>query len=115
MFLEVRSMEFVKVAETAEIPVGSRKIVTVQGKEILIANVGGAYYAMGNKCPHAGADLSKGLLEGNIITCPAHKAKFDITTGKVVFRPKFWLWTMKLDDAQSYDVKVDGNNILLGL
>ena len=108
-------MELVKAAETSEIPIGGRKVVTIHGKEILIANVGGAYYAIGNRCTHAGADLSKGLLEGNIITCPEHKAKFDITNGKVIFRPKFWIWEMKLGDAPSYEVKVDGNNIMIRL
>lgn len=106
-------MEFVKAAETSEIQVGGRKVVAIHGKEILIANVGGAFYAIGNRCTHAGADLSKGPLEGNIITCPEHKAKFDVTNGKVVFRPKFWTWTMKVNDQPSYEVKVDGNDIIL--
>ena len=56
--------EFVKVAETAEVPAGKMKMVTVDGKEILIANVEGKYYAMGNKCTHRGGHLSKGSLSG---------------------------------------------------
>ncbi len=108
-------MEFIKAAEISAIPNGSQKVISIQGKEILIVNIGGTYHAIGNKCPHAGADLSKGSLEGNIITCPEHKAKFDITNGKVVFRPKFWIWEMKLGDATSYEVKVDGNNIMVKL
>ncbi len=108
-------MDFVRVAATSEIPIESKKVVTVKGKEILIANVNGTYYAMGNRCTHAHADLSKGLLEGNIITCPKHKAKFDITTGKVVFRPKYWIWQLKVDDEPSYEVKVQGNDVLLKL
>ncbi len=108
-------MDFVKVAETSEIPIGGRKVIAVQGNEILIANVNGAYYAMGNRCTHAHADLSKGPLEGNIITCPKHKAKFDVTNGKVTFRPKYWIWQLKLGDEPSYEVKVDGNNVLLKL
>ena len=102
-----------KVAETSEIPVGSRKVVTIQGKEILIVNIDGSYYAIGNKCTHAGADLSKGRLESNMLTCPKHGAKFDVTTGKVVFRPKFWRWELKLDDEHSYEVKVDGDSVLI--
>ena len=106
-------MEFVKVAETLEIPVGSRKVVMIQGKEILITNIDGNYYAIGNKCTHAGADLSKGPSDGKIITCPKHGAKFDVTTGKVIFRPKFWRWELKLDDEPLYEVKVDKNSILV--
>jgi len=64
----------VKVAETSEIPVGNLKVVKLEGKEILITNVDGNYYAIGNRCTHADVDLSKGRLEGNIIICPRHKA-----------------------------------------
>jgi len=106
-------LEFVKVAETSEIPVGKSKVVTIQGKEILVTNINGNYYAIGNKCTHAGADLSKGPLEGSIITCPRHKARFDVTTGKVVYRPKYWMWELKLDDEPVYEVKVDRNNVLI--
>ena len=104
---------FVKVAETSEIPVGSRKVVMIQGKGILITNIDGNYYAIGNKCTHAGVGLSKGGLEGNVITCSKHGAKFDVTSGKVVFRPKYWRWELKLDDEPFYEVKVDKNSILV--
>ena len=105
-------MGFVKVAKTSEIPVGNLKVVKVEEKEILITNVDGNYYAIGDRCTHAGVDLSKGPLAGNIITCPRHGAKFDVTTGKVVFQPKILFVRLKLNDEPSYEIKVDGNNIL---
>jgi nitrite reductase/ring-hydroxylating ferredoxin subunit len=54
---------FVKGAEKSEISIGKMKKITLNGKEILIANVGGNYLAIGNKCTHAGGDLSKGSLD----------------------------------------------------
>ncbi len=108
-------MSFVKAAEASQVPPGSKKVVNMQGKEILIVNVNGAYYAIGNKCPHEGVALSGGPLDGNILACPAHGAKFDMTTGKVVYRPKYWIYTLKVADVPSYQVKVQGNDILLGL
>ena len=108
-------MNFVKAAEISEVPPGSKKVVTIQGKEILIVNTNGAYYAIGSRCPHERVDLSGGSLDGTVITCPAHGAKFDVTTGKVVYRPKYWVYTLKVSDIPSYEVKVDGNNIMLGL
>jgi len=104
---------FEKVAKTSEIPLGSMKAVKLSGLEILIANVNGNYYAIGNRCTHSGAELSKGRLEGNLIICPWHKAKFDVTTGKVVFHPKVLWRQLKLQDEPFYEVKVDGNDILL--
>ncbi len=72
------------------------KKISVQGKEILIANVNGNFYAIGNVCTHERGDLSQGTLEGNVVTCPKHKSKFDVTTGKVVSHPKMVLFHPKI-------------------
>jgi len=104
---------FVKVAETLELPVGKTKMFSIEGKEFLVANIEGSYYAIGNRCTHAGGDLSKGSLEGNIITCPRHGSKFDLTTGKAVSGPKILFMRLKIKDEPSYEVKVEGKDILL--
>ena len=106
-------MVFLKVAETSEINHGQMKVVKLAEKEILVANVNGAYYAIGNSCTHMKGDLSKGVLEGNIATCPKHKAKFDVTTGKVISGPKIPLMHPKIKDEPVYAVKVEGKDILL--
>ena len=80
--------DFVRVAGKTEIPIGKMKKVSFLDREILIANVNGNYYAIGNKCTHTGGDLSQGILEGNVVICPKHNSKFDVTTGKVVAPPK---------------------------
>ena len=102
-----------KVAEKSEIPMGKMKMVTLNGKEILVANVGGNFYAIGDKCPHAGGDLSKGSLEGNIVTCPRHGSKFDVTTGKAVSGPKILFVRLTVKDEPAFEVKVDGNDVLI--
>ncbi len=104
---------YVKSAQKSEIPIGKMKMVKLGDKEVLIANVNGNYYAIGNRCTHASADLSQGSLEGNIVTCPKHKSKFDVTSGKVVSGPKMLLVHPKINDEPSYEVKVEGNAILL--
>jgi nitrite reductase/ring-hydroxylating ferredoxin subunit len=109
----VKKVSFVKVGESSEVPVGKMKIFKVGEKECLVANVKGNYYAIGNRCTHAKGDLSQGSLEGNIVTCPKHKSKFDVTTGKVVSGPKMPLIHPKINDEPSYEVKVEGNAILL--
>ena len=83
-------MSFVKVAETSEIPRGQTKVVKLEENDVLIANVNGVYYAIENSCTHMHGDLSKGMLEGNLVTCPKHKAKFDVTSGKVVSGQRFF-------------------------
>ena len=108
-------MVFEKVAETSEIPLGEMKAFKFAEKEVLIANVNGSYFAMGNICTHMSGDRSKGTLEGNTVTCPKRKAKFDVTTGKVVSGPKVFLMHLRIKDEPTYAVKVEGKDILLEL
>ena len=98
--------EFVKVAETTEVPAGSIKKVTVGGEEILVTNVEGKYYAMGSKCTHRGGDLSKGVLSGSVVKCPRHGSRFDVTSGEVVGGPA-------KKSEPTFEVKVEGKNLLL--
>jgi 3-phenylpropionate/trans-cinnamate dioxygenase ferredoxin subunit len=111
--LEEERLTLIKVAETSEIPLGQMKVVKLAEKEVLIANVNNVYYAIGNSCTHMHGELSKGMLEGNTLTCPKHKAKFDVTSGKVVSGPKVPLMHPKIKDEPAYVVKVEGKDILL--
>jgi 3-phenylpropionate/trans-cinnamate dioxygenase ferredoxin subunit len=104
---------FVKVAETSEIPAGKMKMVKVEEKEILVVNVDGKYYAIANRCTHRGGDLSKGSLNGNIITCPVHGARFDVTTGKAISGPKILLFKSKTEDEPSFEVKIKGKEVMV--
>jgi nitrite reductase/ring-hydroxylating ferredoxin subunit len=79
--------EFVEVGKVSEISDGKMKHVEVDGKEVLIANVGGKFYAISDRCGHMNALLSMGNLTGNTVTCPFHGAKFDVTTGKKLSEP----------------------------
>ena len=106
-------MGFIKVAETEEIPTGKMKMIKLQEKEILIVNVGGNYYAIGNRCTHAGGNLSNGYLEGTIVTCPKHGSKFDVITGKAILGPKIVFVRLKTKDEPKFEVNVEGKSILL--
>jgi nitrite reductase/ring-hydroxylating ferredoxin subunit len=79
--------EFVEVAKVQEIPDGKMKHVEVNGKDLLLANIDGKYYAMSDRCGHMNALLSMGNLKGNFVTCPFHGAKFDVTNGKKASEP----------------------------
>ena len=109
----MKTLSFVKVAEASEIPVGKMKMVKLGDKEVLVANVNGNYYAIANRCTHKGGDLSKGSLDGNIVTCPLHSSKFDVTTGKAVSGPKIGFLRVKTNDEPSFEVKVEGNDLML--
>ena len=104
------------VAPVAEVPPGSRKLVTVQGRPVAIFNVGGELFALVNRCPHKGGSLCEGKLTGlvqspepgvyrysrggEILRCPWHGWEFDIRTGKSHCDPE----RVK---AKSFPVKVE--------
>ena len=106
-------MVFEKVAETQEISPGKMKAVKFGAEDVLLANVNGTYYAIRNVCTHEGGNLSKGTLQGSILTCPKHKAQFDVTTGTLVSPPKVLFMHPKINNEPAYQVKVEGTNILL--
>jgi nitrite reductase/ring-hydroxylating ferredoxin subunit len=61
-------MEYLEVGKTSEITEGTMKAYIVQGNNILVANYNGKYYPIGGKCTHMGGDLSKGKLNGKIVS-----------------------------------------------
>jgi len=104
---------FTKVADTSEIPTGKMKMVKIKDEEILIVNVDNKFYAIANRCTHKGGDLSKGSLEGKIITCPVHGSRFDVTTGKNVLGPKLMMFRGNTGDLKTYELRVEGSSILM--
>ena len=129
--------EFVEIAKVNEISDGKMKHVEVDGKEVLIANVGGKFYAINDRCGHMNALLSMGNLTGNTVTCPFHGAKFDVTNGKKLSEPiltpsqemeplpqtwqKFFenvgqlMAHIKTYDQMAYETKIDGDTVKIKL
>jgi 3-phenylpropionate/trans-cinnamate dioxygenase ferredoxin subunit len=110
----------VKISTAAELQDGSKKKISLNGHEILFARAGGNYYAIDNKCPHLGGDLSLGKLEGTIITCPRHGSQFNITNGEVI---KWTNWSGPVKalsqiiksphPVKTYKIKVENDTIYI--
>jgi len=97
-------MSFHVVAQVSDIPVGQRKLVEVKGREVVIFNHEGEFFAILNRCPHQGAALCEGPLIGlaqsttpgeieytklgEIIRCPWHGWEFDVRTGQSYCDPR---------------------------
>lgn len=58
------------------------RAVEVSGKRLCIVKSAGKFYALSNRCPHAGAELSKGWCSAGHIICSYHRHKFDLETGR---------------------------------
>lgn len=100
--------EAIRIASVAAIPPGSRTLIEALGKRIAVFNVGGRFHAIDDTCSHEGGPLSKGTLEGTVVTCPWHGARFDVTTGAVLSAPA-------RRPVGSYPVRVSGPDLLLEL
>ncbi len=99
---------FIKVARTDQLPPGRMMLVELGRYErVLLVNLEGGYYAVEELCPHSGAALSEGDLYGEEVECPLHSSMFNVKTGKVLSPPAD-------EDLKAYQVRVEGNDILLG-
>jgi nitrite reductase/ring-hydroxylating ferredoxin subunit len=124
-----------KIASTSDIAIGGIKAFEVDGKEILVGNLNGAFYAVERRCGHMNAPCEMGTLRGYILTCPMHFAQFDIRTGKTLKKPfiksepeglpeKFrnffehkeaMVAKISTHDLKTFKVSIDGSDISLDL
>lgn len=100
-------MAFVKVAKISDVAEGFGIMVSIEGIEVALFNVGGKFYAMNNTCAHRGGPLGEGMLEGATVTCPWHGWQYDIVSGKGIMPPSAQIPT--------YKVKVEGEDVLVSV
>jgi nitrite reductase/ring-hydroxylating ferredoxin subunit len=128
-----QDQNYVEAGKVSEITNGQMKHVEINGKEIVIANLDGKFYAFADRCGHMNARLSRGNINQSVVTCPFHAAKFDVTTGKKIGEPVLEIppgmeplppkWQkymetvgqemsyIKTYDQETYEIKVEGNSI----
>jgi 3-phenylpropionate/trans-cinnamate dioxygenase ferredoxin subunit len=94
---------YVTVAQVGEIPDGGRKVVEVGETYVLIANIDGELLAIEDICTHDGNELSDGVIEGHVIECSRHGARFDLRTGRGTFPA--------VTPVATYPVHIDGNDV----
>jgi nitrite reductase/ring-hydroxylating ferredoxin subunit len=99
-------MTLVNVASTSELKPDEMKAVNVNGKAVLLVNLNGTYYAIGNTCTHMGCPLSSGTLKGETVECICHGSTFDLKTGKVMRGPAD-------KPEQKHEVKVENGSVLI--
>ena len=121
---------FSEAAQVGEIAPGGMKPVEVNGREIVLCNCDGSYYAIGRRCGHMNAPLDMGTLNGKILTCPLHSVQFFVDTGEALSVPVpraatekpapgdlFPAWIgdlmahVKVCNVRRYPVRIDGSSI----
>lgn len=106
--IEESKIEYVEITPASELSSGERLFVEVADKPVVIFNIAGQFFAIGDVCTHDDGPLGDGTLEGYNIVCPRHGAEFDVRTGKVLELPA-------VVDIPAYPVQVRDGNIFLGV
>jgi 3-phenylpropionate/trans-cinnamate dioxygenase ferredoxin subunit len=99
---------FIIVARVEQIRPGATKQVTVNGHDILIANVDGTFYAVDDLCTHEDSSLSLGCLKGELVDCTLHGSQFNVVTGEPVEEPA-------TEALRTWPVRLEGSDILVGV
>lgn len=81
--------EWVDVSTTEMLPPGQHRVVDIDGVQVAVFNVGGEYFAIEDVCTHDGGELASGRLEGEVVVCPRHGARFSLRSGAVLGPPAY--------------------------
>ena len=79
--MDMAASGHVRVARVEDIPDGGCLAVDVGEQSLVLIRRGDQVHALENRCPHAGAPLSEGFVEGRVLTCAWHGWSFDVVTG----------------------------------
>jgi nitrite reductase (NADH) small subunit/3-phenylpropionate/trans-cinnamate dioxygenase ferredoxin subunit len=97
--------EFQTVCQMGDIPEGEGRAFPLNGTLVAVFLRDGEYFAINDSCPHMGASLAAGYLEGNDVICPWHAWKFCVKDGTWMDNPRSKIRT------PSYAVRVVGGNV----
>lgn len=97
--------DFFTVAEVGEIPAGEGRNYPVNGRMVAIFFVDGEYFAINDSCPHMGASLSAGFVEGHVVSCPWHAWRFCVKEGTWLDSPKSSL------RSDCYELRIENGKI----
>jgi nitrite reductase/ring-hydroxylating ferredoxin subunit len=118
-------VQFVDVGRIDDFTVGEFVRVDIPGKDVFVLRApDGAMFAIKNTCPHHGAPICRGKVDGTfvpsrpgewewgreyrMVRCPHHSYEFDLESGE----PLFVAGTGRL---VRYDVRVSGERVLISL
>lgn len=101
--------KFIHVCKVKDIPIGEAKMFLVNESAYSIFNVAGEFFAIDDGCPHAGASLARGIIDGGVVRCRIHHWKFCIKTGAYLdeLKPSF--------NVRTYPIRIVGEDVQIEL
>jgi 3-phenylpropionate/trans-cinnamate dioxygenase ferredoxin subunit len=100
--------EFIPVAAVDDLGNGERLFLEIDGQPIVVFNIAGGFFAIGDVCSHDDGPVGEGEIEGNEVICPRHGARFDLRTGEATALPA-------VVDIPAYPTRIQDGQIEIGL
>ena len=101
--------EFVDICKVSDIPIGEARMILVNDVAFGIFNVSGEFFAIDDACPHAGASLSRGIIEGDVVRCRIHHWRFCVRSGTYLDETK------PSCNVRNYPLRVVGEHVQIEL
>lgn len=98
----------IHVGKVAQLQDGEMTAFTVEGRQIAVARIGSAIYALADECTHSACELSEGLIEEGHVLCPCHGSEFDLATGEALSLPA-------TEPVACFGVQIDGDDFYVSL
>jgi 3-phenylpropionate/trans-cinnamate dioxygenase ferredoxin subunit len=96
--------EFVTVTRVQDLSPGQVEVFEVGDEFVAVANVDGQFCAFADVCTHDDGPLVEGELEGRVVTCPRHGARFDVCSGAALSLPA-------VVPLPTYEIRVVGGEV----
>jgi nitrite reductase/ring-hydroxylating ferredoxin subunit len=93
------------IARVSELQDGKPVLVTVDGDTVVLVRIGERVHALSHVCPHRGGPLGLGEVREDTITCPWHRFRFDLSTGRSLTNPMLCVKT--------YPIRIEGDCVFL--
>lgn len=106
--MDEEQCEFIAIAPISELSNGERIFVEIDKLPIVIFNINGEYFAIGDVCTHDDGPLGDGDVEEHQVICPRHGARFDIRSGKALNLPA-------VVDIPAYPTRVINGQVEVGI
>ncbi|MEI7462041.1 MAG: Rieske 2Fe-2S domain-containing protein [Pirellula sp.] len=101
--------ELIDICKVSDIPIGEARMILVNEVAIGVFNVSGEFFAIDDACPHTGASLSHGIVEGDVVRCRIHHWRFCVRSGTYLDERK------PSCNVRSYPIRVVGEQVQIEL
>ena len=98
-------MAFVKVCDATKLQPGEA-LRFGAACPVALFRVGDQFYATDDTCTHAEASLADGYIDGDVVACPFHSARFCLRTGRALSLPAS-------EPLKTYPVKVEDGSVFV--